>query len=172
MAIEYDEYGEEIDNEEPGENPQDQRTDAEWAALRREKKKNTDMQKAMDLMARERAFEKVGLDMNVPILAMFAKGYEGELTKDAIEAAARASGLVVSDSAPSADTAPADNPVSEEQRDLGAQQRINSANAGSNLNDMNPHQRAAIALTEAYESGGQGAMIAKAMELGMPIAVE
>ncbi len=69
---------------------------------------------------KENAFLKAGIDLDSPLGKMFAKGYDGELTVDALKTAASAVGLIPTS---------ADPQVAEEVAGL---ERIANASAGTN----------------------------------------
>lgn len=50
--------------------------------------------KELETAARELAFVKAGVDVNAPIAKYFVKGYDGELSSDAIRVAAQEANLI------------------------------------------------------------------------------
>lgn len=52
--------------------------------------------KELETAARELAFVKAGVDLNAPVAKYFVKGYDGELSADAIRAAAQEANLIQS----------------------------------------------------------------------------
>ena len=50
--------------------------------------------KELETAARELAFVKAGVDLNAPVAKYFVKGYDGELSADAIRAAAQEANLI------------------------------------------------------------------------------
>ena len=72
--------------------------------------------KELENAARELAFVKAGVDVNAPIAKYFVKGYDGELSSDAIRVAAQEANLI--------QPAPQDKVQASEQQ---AWARVNSA---------------------------------------------
>lgn len=72
--------------------------------------------KELETAARELAFVKAGVDVNAPIAKYFVKGYDGELSADAIRVAAQEANLIK-----------ADNSQKATQAEQQAWARVNSA---------------------------------------------
>jgi hypothetical protein len=72
--------------------------------------------KELETAARELAFVKAGVDVNAPIAKYFVKGYDGELSADAIRVAAAEANLIK-----------ADNSQKVQQAEQQAWARVNSA---------------------------------------------
>ena len=72
--------------------------------------------KELETAARELAFVKAGVDVNAPIAKYFIKGYDGELSADAIRVAAQEANLIK-----------ADNSQKATQAEQQAWARVNSA---------------------------------------------
>lgn len=62
--------------------------------LREQAKQARDLAAERDKLQRELAFSRAGVDMSDPKLSYFVKGYEGELTPEAIKAEAAAAGFL------------------------------------------------------------------------------
>lgn len=149
----YDENGDPV--EAPGAPP---RSDAEWAALRREKRANKEKDEQIAALKRESAFRDAGIDLadDSPLVKMFVKGYDGEVTADAIKAAALAVGFT--DNA-----VPAVDPVVDAAPDAAA--RIANAAAGG----ATEVPEGTAALDEAYRTGGIQAMLESARAQGITV---
>lgn len=87
-------------------------------ALRAAVKERDELQQKLQEQNRDLAFMKANLDINDPKVKYFIKGYDGELTPEAIRAQAEADGFIAK--------------VQDSQPDLDAQQRIMRASAGAN----------------------------------------
>jgi len=72
--------------------------------------------KELETAARELAFVKAGVDVNAPIAKYFVKGYDGELSADAIRVAAQEANLIK-----------VDNSQKATQAEQQAWARVNSA---------------------------------------------
>lgn len=72
--------------------------------------------KELETAARELAFVKAGVDVNAPIAKYFVKGYDGELSADAIRVAAQEANLIQ-----------ASNSQKSMQEEQQAWARVNSA---------------------------------------------
>lgn len=136
----------------------EQRTDAEWATLRREKKARKDAEDRVTKIERERAFEKAGIDPEkMPLAGYFIQGYDGEMTPEAIKAKALEVGLLL--------------PPGQEPEVLAAataQQRIAQAASGAS-----PATQAGMAaLDQAFAEGGRDALYAALREQGIEVKTE
>jgi hypothetical protein len=149
----YDENGDPVQT--PGEPP---RTDAEWAALRREKKANKDKDEQIANLKREAAFRDAGLDPRAEddLTKMFMKAYDGDITPEAIKAAAIKVGFT------DTDVAVAD-PIVEAA--AAASERIAAAAAGG----VTETPAGTAALDEAYRTGGIEAMLNAAKAQGITV---
>lgn len=146
----YDDDDVEFDDE-----AKPERTHAEWAELRRAKKARDKAEKELEAMKREMAFAKAGIDINDPQARYFVKGYEGEITPEAIRAEAVSAGFL------------AELPPEEPDLDaVDAQQRMAAASGG-----IGPDQPdlAISALDQAFAEGGTDGMLQHLEELGVPI---
>ena len=152
----YDDDG--IDPDEPV------RTNAEWAQFRREQKARTAAEKAAAEAKRELAFVRAGLDTSKdPRLTYFVKGYDGEVTPEAIRAAAQEAGFI---------EAPQTGPSPEQQEALSASQRIDAAATGAVPPLANADAAALAALDEAYNAAGAAGVLAKLAEFGIAPATD
>ena len=92
QPYEYDD--EDFDETDDDEDSKPARTDQEWAELRRARKARDKALKELEGFKREKAFNKAGIDPDDPKFAYFVKGYEGDITPEAIRAEARPLGGV------------------------------------------------------------------------------
>lgn len=150
----YDADGNPVDPPEP----QETRSDAEWAALRREKRATKDALEAKAATDRDLAFMRAGIDTtdDSPLTKMFVKGYDGEITPEAIKAAALAVGFTDSEAStvdPIVDAAAATS------------ERIAAAAAGG----VTETPAGTDALDEAYRTGGIEAMLNAAKAQGITV---
>lgn len=107
----------EVDESEASESPR---------GLRRAANKGKKLESENQQLKRELAFFKAGIDTDDPRMKYFAKGYEGELTADAVRQAAMEAGFIQTQSA-------AQN--AQNQEIASAQQRVLTASAGAIYED-------------------------------------
>lgn len=148
---EYDDYDEDDNDFED----KPERSDSEWAELRRAKKAREKAEKELAEMRKQFAFQRAGIDIDDPKTQYFVKGYDGDVTPEAIRAEAIKAGFVAE---PGDDPNPA--AVSEQaaiaEASLGAQPEGGLyANVG--------------ALDEAFRQGGTEGMLNYLREQGVPI---
>ena len=140
MADEYD------DNDDP----QEARLSVEdLRALRQAKKERDELVTKFDAQNRELAFAKAKIDMDDPRTKYFVKGYDGELTPEAIRAQAEADGFFREESR-----------QNNSQEDAG-QQRIANASAGGSSSGPDLTQK-------LREAGSQEEVMAIMIEAGYP----
>lgn len=120
------------------------RTDAEWAKLRRTRKEKEKAEQEAQKARRELAFLKAGLNTDDPKTSYFVKGYEGEVTTEAIRKAAMEAGFL---------EAPPEEPV--DQQTLDATGRVASASSGAGVVSA---KFDAGELSKAYDEGGMDAL--------------
>ncbi len=111
-----------------------------------------------DAAIRELAFVKAGIDTDNPRLAYFYKGYDGELSKDAIRQAAAEAGFI---------TETPDPQVAQHQQ---GQAVVVAAGAGTDV--KYDGSDAQTALRKAFDEGGVEGLVRQGMALGIPIAEE
>jgi ribosomal protein L12E/L44/L45/RPP1/RPP2 len=143
----------EVDESEASESPR---------GLRRAANKGKKLESENQQLKRELAFFKAGIDTDDPRMKYFAKGYEGELTADAVRQAAMDAGFIQTQSA-------AQN--AQNQEIASAQQRVLTASAGAIYEDSS-EDAAFSRLEQAMEEGGVDAMMEVARQYGIPIATE
>jgi hypothetical protein len=159
----YDESGNPVEVELPDDQqpPKEPRTNDEWASLRKANKKAADAE-------RELAFLKAGINTDDPKMTYFVKGYDGDITADAIKAAATEAGFIGEQAPPAAPQTP--GPVDPAaQSSLEAGQRIASAGIGATTPGATSAQQK---LQEAYLAGGTPAMLDAAESLGIRVVRE
>ena len=114
-------------------------------------------------LKRELAFAKAGLPLDDPKMSYFIKGYDGELTAEAIKDAALDAGFLqqsIQQSQPVASTA-----------SLEGQSRVMAASAGATSEDMS--EEAALArMEQAMAEGGMSGLLDVVRQYGIPIASE
>jgi ribosomal protein L12E/L44/L45/RPP1/RPP2 len=143
----------EVDESEASESPR---------GLRRAANKGKKLESENQQLKRELAFFKAGIDTDDPRMKYFAKGYEGELTAEAVRQAAMEAGFIQTQSA-------AQN--AQNQEIASAQQRVLTASAGAIYEDSS-EDAAFSRLEQAMEEGGVDAMMEVARQYGIPIATE
>jgi hypothetical protein len=159
----YDEDGNPVEVEipEPA-TPPGERTNSEWAELRKEKQARKAAEEKAAAFERRDAIRDAGIDTSSPLGKFFADKYDGEPTADAVKAAAIAAGFVET-----GDPAPGQAvPDPAVAASLEAADRIAAASPGAGV--IEP-QGSIATLDEAYLAGGTEAMIDKARELGIVI---
>lgn len=130
--------------------------------LRRAANKSKKLEQELANLRRELAFAKAGLPMDDPKMNYFIKGYEGEMTADAIREAALEAGFLASQ-------AQSEDPRMSAVAD--AQQRVMSASSGVSFEGLS--EEAALAqLESAMEEGGIEAMLDVARQFGIPTNIE
>lgn len=156
MSINYadEDYDtDEVDESEASESPR---------GLRRAANKGKKLESENQQLKRELAFFKAGIDTDDPRMKYFAKGYDGEMTAEAVRQAAMDAGFLQTQSA-------AQNAQNLEV--ASAQERVLTASAGAAYEDSS--ENAAFSrLEQAMEEGGVDAMMEVARQYGIPIATE
>lgn len=172
----------EVDLEDEGANtgPGDQRSNAEWAALRRERKQREDAERTLNDYKRRDIFRQVGIDPDDPKQQYFVKGYDGKDSVEDIRAAALAGGFIQADAqaaeaaqqqaqgAPAQGQAAGPPQMSAEALQaaaLAAQQTISASAMGAAVIP----QTGVAALDDAYAKGGVEAMLTAAESMGVPV---
>lgn len=113
-----------------------------------------------ELLERENAFLKAGINADDPRMSYFVKGYEGELDPQAIQKAALDAGFLQ----------PAQQGAQQQnlRQTAEAQQRVAAASAGAVQEGGSPDGMLAE-LEAAMASGGIGAMLDVAQQHGFPV---
>lgn len=130
-------------------------------SLRRAASGKKKLEQELEELRRELAFAKAGLPMDDPKLKYFVKGYDGEMTAEAIREAALDAGFLASQqgSDPSVEAAGA------------AQQRVMAASSGAAY-DAVTEEAALAQLEAAMEEGGIEAMLDVARQFGIPTHID
>lgn len=125
--------------------------------LRRAANKSKKLEAELNQIRRELAFAKAGIPLDDPRMNYFVKGYDGELTADAVRQAALDGGFLQSQSTVA---------NQQIQATLGAESRVMQASAGASIPD-NSEAAALAALEAAMEEGGVDAMLDVARQYGI-----
>jgi hypothetical protein len=136
--------------------------DGDIKSLRRAASGKKKLEQELADLRRELAFAKAGLPMNDPKMNYFVKGYEGEMSAEAIRQAALEAGFLASQETSD------DSSVSAA---AAAQQRVMSASSGVSFEGLT--EDAALAqLESAMEEGGIEAMLDVARQFGIPTNID
>jgi ribosomal protein L12E/L44/L45/RPP1/RPP2 len=131
-------------------------------SLRRAASGKKQLEQELDAARRELAFVKAGINPDDPKMRYFVKGYEGDLSAEAVRQAALEAGFLASQP---------QGGNQELQQAAAAQQRVMNASAGAMYEDAS--EEAALArLEEAMEEGGVDAMLEVARQYGIPTNIE
>lgn len=131
--------------------------------LRRAANKAKKLEQELAKLQRELAFSRAGIPMDDPKMSYFIRGYDGEMTAEAIREAALEAGFLGSQ-----------QPAAEDvqlQADAAAQQRVMSASAGASQDAMT-EDAVLSQLEQAMEEGGVEAFLDVARSFGMPTSIE
>lgn len=150
-----DDFDQDLDNEE-----QESASDLRKAARRGAK-----AQKELEMLRKELAFYKAGISMDDPKMRYFVKGYDGEMTAEAIRNAALEAGFIASQQ----QSEQVDDGV--QQQVFSAQQRVMAASAGAMVPD-NSEAAALSMMEQAMEEGGIDAMLDVARQFGIQVGEE
>jgi hypothetical protein len=156
MSDQYDE-DDQFGYEEPQPQEPPQRSNSEWAALRKEKRARTKAEQELNETRRALVFMQAGIDPADERSGYFVRGYNGELTPAAVRDAALRAGFAEANTRPP-----------EQQQALAAQQRASTVASSGTPQDVGLAAQTQ-ALNEAYAQGGSSALLAKMVELGLPI---
>lgn len=131
-------------------------------SLRRAANSKKQLEKELAEAKRELAFARAGISMDDPKLKYFVRGYDGEMTAEAIRQAALEAGFLASQS-------------QGEDPNLAAagaaQQRVMQAASGVSYEGMT--EEAALAqLESAMQEGGIEAMLDVARQFGIPTHID
>lgn len=129
--------------------------------LRRAANKSKQLEQELNNLKRELAFTKAGINPEDPKMKYFVKGYDGDMSADAVRQAAMEAGFIASQQGP--------NPVL--QQAAASQERVIQASAGAVMEDAS-EEAAYARLEAAMEEGGVEAMMDVARQYGIPIATE
>lgn len=147
------------DDLEQSENPNDIKS------LRRAANQKKKLEAELDSMRRELAFARAGLPLDDPKMKYFVKGYDGEMSAEAIREAALEAGFLASQQPQE------QGPSPQMQAAAAAQQRVMQASAGAMVEDAS--ESAALAhLESAMHEGGMEAMLEVARQYGIPTSFD
>jgi len=131
--------------------------------LRRAASKSKKLESENRNLRRELAFAKAGLPLDDPKMSYFIKGYDGELTAEAIKEAAFDAGFLQQSEQQMQAPAPT--------AALDGQQRVIAASAGAISEDIS--EAAALArMEQAMAEGGMAALMDVVQQFGIPVASE
>lgn len=129
--------------------------------LRRAANKSKKLEQELADARRELAFTKAGINPDDPKMRYFVKGYDGDMTAEAVRQAALEAGFLASQQGPDP----------QQQAIQASQQRVMTAAAGAVMEDSS-EEAAYARLEQAMEEGGVDAMLDVARQYGIPIATE
>lgn len=129
--------------------------------LRRAANKSKKLEQELADARRELAFTKAGINPDDPKMRYFVKGYDGDMTAEAVRQAALEAGFLASQQGPDP----------QQQAIQASQQRVMTAAAGAVMEDSS-EEAAYARLEQAMEEGGVEAMLDVARQYGIPIATE
>lgn len=153
-------FEDDFSNEEDQEQP-DQQTDIK--SLRRAASGKKKLEQELESLRRELAFARAGLPLDDPKMRYFVKGYDGEMTAEAIREAASEAGFLA--------TQKEQAPDLQMQAAASAQQRVMQASAGAGVSDSS--EASALAhLESAMQEGGVEAMLEVARQYGIPTSLD
>lgn len=137
-------------------------TESSPRGLRRAANKSKKLESDLQAAKRELAFLKAGINPEDPKMKYFVKGYEGDLSAEAVRQAALEAGFLASQSS---------GPDPVLQQAAASQARVMEAAAGGIHEDST--EAAALARMEAaMDEGGVDAMMEVARQYGIPIGSE
>ena len=129
--------------------------------LRKAARRGAKAQKELEMLRKELAFYKAGISIDDPKMRYFVKGYDGEMTAEAIRAAALEAGFIASQQPEQVDEG-------VQQQVFSAQQRVMAASAGAMVPD-NSEAAALSMMEQAMEEGGIDAMLDVARQFGIQV---
>ena len=136
--------------------------DSSPRGLRRAANKSKKLENELTQMRRELAFTKAGINPDDPRMRYFVRGYDGELSSEAVRDAAIEAGFLQQQ------TSSADPTL---QNAAAAQSRVMQASGGAMVEDST-EDAAYARLAAAMEEGGVDAMLDVARQYGIPIQSE
>jgi len=169
MATLYDADGNEIEIDDAllggGQGDPGPQSNSDFAALRKQTQATKKAEALAAAKDREVAFLRAGIDPEAKegMVGYFAKGYEGEMTPEAIKAAATAAGIIQAPAASAEEIAQ----QQANQTALEAQGRVASV-AGAQMAQPTADQQTRKAMEDAYQSGGIEALTEVLQAQGIP----
>ena len=131
-------------------------------SLRRAANSKKKLEQELNEVRRELAFTRAGINPDDPKMRYFVKGYDGEMTADAVRQAAMESGFLASQQ---------QGPDPVVQAVSSAQQRVMTASAGAVIEDST-EEAAIYRMQQAMEEGGIDAMLDVARQYGLPTTID
>jgi hypothetical protein len=149
------------DNDETETGEETQENPGDIKSLRQAASGKKQLEKELLETKRLLAFARAGIDPDDPRMKYFVKGYEGDLTAQAVREAATEAGFITVKSS--------ESKVPQEIAE--AQDRVVSAAVGASVQNSN---EAAILsqMEQAMQEGGVDAMLEVARQYGIPIGTE
>jgi len=132
--------------------------------LRKAANRAKQLERELNELKRKVAFAEAGIATDDPKMRYFIKGYEGEMTAEAIKQAALEAGFLHTEQ-------PQQQADPTLEADASAQQRVMSASAGAAYDGMT-EEAALSRLEAAMEEGGMEAMLDVARSFGIPTSIE
>lgn len=129
-------------------------------SLRRAASGKKQLEQELAAAKRELAFTKAGINPDDPRMKYFVRGYDGDLTAEAVRQAALEAGFLTNQ-----------GPDPVRQQAAAAQERVMAASAGGIIEDSS-EEAAYARLEQAMEEGGVEAMLEVARQYGIPIQSE
>lgn len=134
-------------------------------SLRRAANQKKKLEAELESAKRELAFARAGLPLDDPRMRYFVKGYDGDMTAEAIREAALEAGFLASQQPQES------GPDPHMQAAAAAQQRVMQASAGATTPDSS--EASALAhLEQAMQEGGVEALLEVARQYGIPTAYD
>jgi hypothetical protein len=124
-------------------------------ALEKKAKERDELAKQVETFTRNDVFKEAGIDPKDPKQQYFVKGYDGEVTVDAIRAAATEAGYLA-----------APEPSAEQLAQLDASQRMAAASAGATPRGAMDEATMRAEMEKAAAEGGSDAIMAVARKYG------
>ena len=134
-------------------------------SLRRAANSKKQLERELEEVRKELAFARAGINLDDPKMKYFVKGYDGEMSSDAVRQAALEAGFLAATSAQQAQQA------QQVQQLANSQQNVMAASVGAIAEDMS-EDSALAKLESAMNEGGMTAMLDVARQYGIPIGSE
>lgn len=132
-------------------------------SLRRAANSKKKLEQELAEARRELAFARAGINPDDPKMRYFVKGYDGEMTAEAVREAAMEAGFLAT---------PQQSQQSAQTQQLAAAQgNVMAASAGAMPEDLS-EQSALARLEAAMNEGGIDAMMDVARQYGIPTSIE
>lgn len=165
-------HTDEIGQGEQNETPQMTQLRQQLRKAEQEAKDNADKAGRADKAERELAFAKSGIDLSDTKMQYFIKGYEGDLTPEAITEAAKAAGFITekSQEQPAGQTDGAPAPPAVPNAEVQALSQMEAVTHGTELPGDQGADFARI-MNDVYSKGGSSDDVARALgAAGYPVS--